>query len=89
MSVDSIKPPSSVMQNSIVEKSVMEFRVIGVLQGICLLFIIIGLIVGILYMIKSKKTRGKKVLIGIVIIVVPFIIYFILNIIQFNMALNM
>ena len=97
MSLDSIEAPTSVMQNSqtlndtsaIVSKSMMGVRIIGLLQGICSLLIIIGLIVGILYMIKSKKTKSKRIFIGIVIIVVPFILYFILNIIKFNMVLNM
>lgn len=96
MSLDSIKVLTPEMQSTqtindtsaIVSKSDMGVRVIGLLKGVCSLLIIIGLIVGILYMIKSKKTKGKKILIGVIIILVPFILYFILNIIQFNMLLN-
>lgn len=59
------------------------------MQGLCSLLIIVGLIVGIIYMIKSKKTKGKRILIGAIIIVVPFILNWILNIVKFNMLLNM
>ena len=62
---------------------------IGLLQGFSSLLIIIGLIVGIIYMIKSKKTKGKRILIGSIIIVVPFILSWILNIVKMNMLLNM
>ncbi len=96
MSIDSIKVSTPVIHSTqtindtsaIVSKSDMGVRVIGLFQSICSLLIIIGLIVGILYMIKSKKTKGKKILIGVIIILVPFILYFILNIIRFNMILN-
>ena len=63
-------------------------QIIRLLQLICPLFIIIGLIAGILYMIKSKKTEGKKNLIGVIIIVTPFILYFILTIISLYMTVN-
>ena len=97
MSVDSIQPPSSVIQgsqsvtdtSSVVSQSMMGIRVVGLLQGFCSLLIIIGLIVGIIYMIKSKKTKGKRILIGAIIIVVPFILNWILVIIKFKMLLNM
>ena len=97
MSVDSIKEPTSVMQstqsiantNSIVSENMMGVRIIGLMQSLCYLLIIAGLIVGIIYMIKSKKTKWKRIFIGVIIIVVPFILYWILNIVQFNMSLNM
>lgn len=97
MSVDSIKEPTAVMQstqsiantNSIVSENMMGVRIIGLMQSLCYLLIIAGLIVGIIYMIKSKKTKWKRIFIGVIIIVVPFILYWILNIVQFNMSLNM
>ena len=97
MSIDSIKAPASVMQGAqitsdatlIVNQSAMGVRIIGLLQGFSSLLIIICLIVGIIYMIKSKKTKGKRILIGSIIIVVPFIISWILNIVKMNMLLNM
>lgn len=97
MPVDSIKAPTSVMQSTpsltdtsaIVSESMMGVRIIGLMQGLCTLLIIVGLIVGIIYMIKSKKTKGKRILIGAIIIVVPFILNWILNIVKFNMLLNM
>lgn len=96
MSVDSIKEPTAVMQstqsiantNSIVSENMMGVRIIGLMQSLCYLLIIAGLIVGIIYMIKSKKTKWKRIFIGVIIIVVPFILYWILNIVQFNMSLN-
>ena len=97
MSINSIKPPSSVMQSTqtmndtsaIVSKSMMNARIIGLMQGFCSLLMIVGLIVGIIYMIKSKKTKWKKFLIGAIIIVVPFILNLILNMVKFNMLSNM
>lgn len=97
MPVDSIKAPTSVMQSTpsltdtsaIVSESMMGVRIIGLMQGLCTLLIIVGLIVGIIYMIKSKKTKGKRILIGAIIIVVPFILNWVLNIVKFNMLLNM
>ena len=97
MSVDSITEPTAVMQstqsiantNSIVSENMMGVRIIGLMQSLCYLLIIAGLIVGIIYMIKSKKTKWKRIFIGVIIIVVPFILYWILNIVQFNMSLNM
>lgn len=97
MPVDSIKAPTSVMQSTqsmadtsaMVSESMMGVRIIGLMQGLCSLLIIVGLIVGIIYMIKSKKTKGKRILIGAIIIVVPFILNWILNIVKFNMLLNM
>lgn len=89
MSIDSIKAPISTIQGSqSVVQVDMGIRVIGLMQGICSLLIILALIVGIIYIIKSKKTIWKKILIGAVIILVPFIINWILSMIKFNMLLN-
>ena len=97
MPVNSIEAPTSVMQSTqsitdtsaIVSESMMGVKIIGLMQGFCSLLIIVGLIVGIIYMIKSKKTKGKRILIGAIIIVVPFILNWILSIIKVNMLLNM
>lgn len=96
MPVDSINVPTGVMQStqSIAEKSavasesIMGVRIIGLMQGFCSLLIIVGLIVGIIYMIKSKKTKGKRILIGTIIIVVPFILNWILAIVKIKVLLN-
>lgn len=93
MPVDSIKSQASVMQSTqsiadtsaIVSKSIMGVKII---ELFCSLLIIVGLIVGIMYMIKSKKTKGKRIFIGAIFIVVPFILNWILNIVKFNMLLN-
>ena len=94
MSINSITPeminPQSITNTStIVNESRMGVTIIGLMQGFCSLLIIVGLIVGIIYMIKSKKTKGKRILIGAIIIVVPFILNWILSIIKVNMLLNM
>lgn len=94
MSVDSIKvpvsaSPSMIDSSAMVSQSAMWIRLIGTMQSFCSLFIIVGLIVGIIYMIKSQKTKGKKILIGAIIIGVPVILHFILNIVKFTMLLNM
>lgn len=97
MPLDSIKASTAVIQStqsaantsSIVNESMMGVRIIGLVQAFCSLLIIVGLIVGIIYMIKSKKTKGKRILIGAVIIVVPFILNWILGIVKINMLLNM
>ena len=60
----------------------------SVMQGISSVLIIAGLIAGIVYMIKSQKPNKQKILIGVAIIVVPFIIRWILNMISFKMLLN-
>ena len=39
-------------------------------------------------MIKSKKTKGKRILIGTIIIVVPFILNWILAIVKIKVLLN-
>lgn len=103
MSIDDIKPPSSYIQSptttiqntqtvedasTMISQANMGIRVISLMQGVCSLLIIIGLIVGVIYMIKSKKNAWKKILIGVVIILVPFIINLILSMIKFNMLLN-
>lgn len=91
MSANLIKTTASVMQSTqsiadaskIASQSMMSIRIIGLMQSICSLLIIVGLIVGIIYMIKSKKNKGKKFLIGVIIIVVPFILNLILGIVKF------
>ena len=85
-SVDTLTTmPSTVDANEVVSKAV---KTTAVMQGISSVLIIAGLIAGIVYMIKSQKPNKQKILIGVVIIVVPFIIRWILNIISFKMLLN-
>ncbi len=96
MPVDSINVPTGVMQSTqsiaekseVVSESIRGARIIGLMQGFCSLLIIVGLIVGIIYMIKSKKTKGKRILIGTIIIVVPFILNWILAIVKIKVLLN-
>ena len=75
--------------STIANETVMKLRVIGLMQSFCSLLILIGLIVGIMYIMKSKKTKVKRIFIGSIIILVPFIFNWILNIVKFNMLLNM
>ena len=97
MNVNSIQTNTKIMQSTQVAKNinegisqnVMNVRIIGLMQGICSLLIIVGLIVGIVYMIKSKKTIWKKILIGAIIILIPIILNCILGVVKFNMLLNM
>lgn len=96
ISPDQIKAPASAMQGApiasdvepIVSQSTMGIKVIGLMQSCCSLLMIVGIIVGIIYMIKSKKTKGIRILIGAIIIVVPFILNWILGIVKLNMILN-
>jgi len=90
VSTQTIQSTQSVGEASTMINQVdMGIRVIGLIQVICSLLIIVGLIVGVIYMIKSKKTAWKKILIGAVIIVVPVVLFWILNIVKANMLLNM
>lgn len=85
-SVDTLaSTQSTVSANEVVSKAV---KTTAVMQGISSVLIIAGLIAGIVYMIKSQKPNKQKILIGVVIIVVPFIIRWILNMISFKMLLN-
>lgn len=97
MNVYSFQTNTKIMQstqvakdiNEGISKNVQNVRIIGLMQGICSLLIIVGIIVGIVYMIKSKKTTWKRILIGAIIILVPIILNYILNIIKLNMLLSM
>ena len=94
MPINPIEAPTSVMQStqSITDANAIASQstiIIGLMQGLCSLLMIVGLIVGIIYMIKSKKTKGKRILIGVMIIVVPFILNWILSIVKVNMLLSM
>lgn len=62
-------------------------NIVGILQVISMLLISVGLIAGIIYMIKSKKTVWKKIVIGIAIIVIPIIIAFVLSTIKYEIAI--
>jgi len=84
-SVDTLASTQSTISANEVSKAV---KTTAVMQGISSVLIIAGLIAGIVYMIKSQKPNKQKILIGVVIIVVPFIIRWILNMISFKMLLN-
>lgn len=89
--VTPIMPSTESIANAstMANESVMKLRVIGLMQSFCFLLIIIGLIVGTIYIMKSKKTKVKRILIGSIIILIPFIINWILNLVKLNMLLNM
>ena len=88
--------PSQVMKSTqainnmdtTVNQSLFGIRIIGLLQGVFSILCIIGLVIGIIYIAKSKKNFKKKIIIGLVIIIVPFILTGILYLIQFNMLIN-
>ncbi len=93
MSVNDIRLTSSTMQGTQYVGSSEPIartgtQVISLFQSLSAILIIIGLIVGIIYMIKSKKDTGKKILIGCLIIAVPIIVYIILTIVKTNMLLS-
>jgi len=80
--------PSSKMQQSLIDTSsdmLMIIKILGLIRIFGFLLILVGLAVGILYIIKSKKTTGKKILIGSIIIIVPFILNLIFTIISLSM----
>ena len=85
--IQSTQVPSDV--TPIVNQSAMGVKIIGLMQGFSSLLIIISLIVGIIFMVKSKRTKGKRILIGSIIIVVPFILNWIISIVKMNILLNM
>ena len=65
------------------EKSMGEVRIvlaIGMLLGFIL--IPISILVGILYLVKSKSSTVKKVTLGIIIFASPFILIFLLQIVR-------
>ncbi len=73
----------------VVDSSIMAQRVLGMIQGFCSLLCLLGIIIGIIFMVKSKKTKGKRILFGLLIMAIPFIIYWIVNIIRFRMYVGM
>lgn len=93
MSMDDVRPMASTMQGTQYIGSSEPIagtgtQIISLFQSLSSILIIIGLIVGIIYMIKSKKDTGKKILIGCIIIAVPIIVYIILTIVKTNMLLS-
>lgn len=81
--------PANPVGNTVAPVASTSNAIIGILSVLSSFLIIAGFVIGIIYMIKSKKSKGKRILIGIVIIVVPFIINFILNIVKYRMILSM
>lgn len=92
MSINDIQSSTTTMQSAIntgeISKSMMSVRILGILQVVSSLLIIVGLVVGILYIIKTKKTIAKKIIIGLIIIIIPIILNLIVTIIKFNIVLN-
>ncbi len=92
MSINDLQSSTTTMQSAIntgeISKSMMSVKILGIMQVVCFLLIIVGLIVGILYIIKSKKTIAKKIIIGLIIIIIPIILNLIVTIIKFNIVLN-
>ena len=69
MSINNIQAPTTTMQSAIntgktASTSMMSVRILGIMQVIFSILIIVGLIIGIIYIIKSKKTIAKKIIIG-------------------------
>ena len=64
MSINDIQSSTTTMQSAIntgeISKSMMSVKILGIMQVVCFLLIIVGLIVSILYIIKTKKTIAKK-----------------------------
>ena len=81
--------PANPVGNTVAPVASTSNAIIGILSVLSSFLIIAGFVIGIIYIIKSKKSKGKRILIGIVIIVVPFIINFILNIVKYRMILSM
>lgn len=57
----------------------MSRNIIGLLQGLNSLLIVVCLIVGVIYMAKSKKGKTARILIGAGIVLIPFVIMMVLN----------
>lgn len=84
MPINDIKPPitgttgSTQAAQNVINQGDMSLRILGYLHVLSYLLIIIGFIVGIIYIIKSRKKTIHKIIIGIAIIIVPIIINIVL-----------
>lgn len=88
MSINDIKLPDMETAGAVISQGEMNLRLISIIHVTSYLLIIIGLIVGIIYMIKSRKRTINKVIIGVAIILVPVIINVVLGIVKTNIVIN-
>lgn len=86
--IPDISPDISNPEKAIISQGEIILRIISIMHIASYLLIIIGLIVSIVYMIKSKKRTINKFLISIVIILVLVIINIVLGLLKTNMLLN-
>ncbi len=82
-----IKPPST-MVGTEVPTVPISLQIISILKVASYILIPIGLIIGIIYIIKSKKRILTKNIIGVVIILVPIVICMVLQVISVNMYIE-
>ncbi len=88
MSINDIKALKTSTAETIISQGDMSLRIISFIHTASYLLMIIGLIVSIIYMIKSRKKIINKIIIGVVIILVPIIINIVLGLVKANMLLN-
>lgn len=88
MSINDIKPPTTVATETAISQGDMSLKIISYLHVLSYLLIIIGLIVGIIYIVKSRKKTVQKIIIGIVIILIPIILNVVLGLSKTNININ-
>lgn len=88
MSIDDVKMTNTESIGATINQADMNIRIISALHVASYILIIIGLIVGIIYMIKSRKRTTHKIILGIAIILVPIIINVVLGIVKSNIILS-
>lgn len=90
MTINQIQNPGiiDVQNNIIAGPNQMNLKIISLVLTVSYLFIIIGIIVAIIYMIKSKKDIIKKLILGAIIILVPVITTITLGLVKTNMVMN-
>lgn len=89
MPLNDIKTQTDVIQvtevandvSTVTNQNDTGIRIIGLNRGFSFLIIVVGLIVGIRYMIKNKKTKAKRIIVGTVIIIASFIFAWIIPVI--------
>lgn len=73
---------------TIISQNQMIVKIISMVQIVSYLLIIVGIIVGIIYMVISKKKTINKIIIGIVIMLVPVILTIALSLIKLILILS-
>ena len=48
------------------------------------LLCVVGLVLGIIYIIKSKRSKAKRIMLGSIIVLIPFIIRWILEMVRLH-----